>query len=387
MSITTNANLLKLPPYLFLEIDKAKRQARAQGRSIIDLGIGDPDLPTPNHIIDSLCKAARDPQNHRYALDKGMPDLRKEIANWYKKRFSVTLNFDKEIQPLLGSKDGISHLPFILNNKGDYNLVPDPCYPPYRNCTILAGAKPFLMPLLEKNSFFPELGKIPKAVLKKAKLIFINYPNNPTSALAPLSFFKDLVRLAKKNNIIIASDEAYSEMFYGKMKPPSILQVPGAKKIAVEFHSLSKTYNMTGWRLGWVCGNEKIIKEIAKFKSNIDSGVFQAIQLAGITALKTPKSFLEKNNKIYRDRREIVSKGLRSLGWDFFESSATFYVWVKVPGEISSIEFSKLVLDKCDMVVTPGVGFGKYGEGYFRISLTVGENLLKKGVSRLSRLK
>ena len=251
--------LNSLPPYLFLEIDKAKRKARAEGRDIIDLGIGDPDQPTPKYIIDALHKAALDPTNHRYALDQGMPLLRQSIASWYKKRFGVFLNYNTQILPLIGSKEGIAHFPLAFLNQGDYSLVPDPCYPPYKGGTILAGGQVSLMPLLSANVFLPDLKKITPSILKKAKIMFLNYPNNPTSAIADKSFFKEAINFAKKHKIIIISDLAYSEISFDGYAPTSMLEVEGAKEVVIEFHSLSKSYNMTGWRIGWACGNENLI--------------------------------------------------------------------------------------------------------------------------------
>lgn len=386
MKIEAAKTLGKLPPYLFVEIDKAKRQAKAEGRDLIDLGIGDPDTPTPKHIIESLYKAAKDPSNHKYALDAGMPALKQEIALWHKKRFNVKLDQSSEILPLIGSKEGLAHTPFAFLNKNDIALVPDPAYPAYRNATILAGGKPHFMPLLESNGFLPDLKKIPTSVLKKTKLMFLNYPNNPTSAIAPRSFLKDLVKFAKKNKIIICFDMAYSEMCYDKYKAPSLLEIPGAKEVAVEFHSLSKTYNMTGWRLGWVCGNKDIVAKIAKIKSNIDSGIFQAVQIAGITALKTKSEFKKKMCKMYASRRDLLVKGLEGLGWKINSPKATFYLWCKIPNKMDSISMCNLLMQKAGIVATPGVGFGKYGEGYVRFALTVNEKRIKEAVKRLSFL-
>ncbi|MFH0855020.1 MAG: LL-diaminopimelate aminotransferase [Candidatus Omnitrophota bacterium] len=378
--------LQELPPYLFLEIDKAKRKARAEGRDIIDLGIGDPDQPTPKHIIEVLCRAANDPANHRYALDQGMPVLRRAIQAWYKRRFDVCLDPDSETLPLIGSKEGIAHFPLAFLNQGDYSLVPDPCYPPYKGGTILAGGKPHIMPLLEKNAFLPDLKKIPLSVRNKAKIIFVNYPNNPTSAVAGGSFYKELIAFARKNGIIIISDLAYSEICYDGYKPPSIFEFSGAKDVAVEFHSLSKTYNMTGWRLGWACGNRKLISALAKVKSNIDSGVFSAVQLAGITALSGPQEHLEHMRVLYQERRDAIIRGLNALGWLAFNPKATFYVWIKVPRGTDSIKFSGLLLEKANIVVTPGVGFGKYGQGYIRMALTVSRERIREALDRLRQI-
>ncbi|MBP7836001.1 MAG: LL-diaminopimelate aminotransferase [Candidatus Omnitrophica bacterium] len=378
--------LQDLPPYLFLEIDKAKRKARAAGRDIIDLGIGDPDQPTPRHIIEALYQASLDPANHRYALDQGMPALRRSIAAWYKDRFGVSLNPDSEVLPLIGSKEGLAHFPLAFLNPGDYSLVPDPCYPPYKGGTILAGGKPYLLPLLEENAFLPDLKRIPLSVRKKAKMIFVNYPNNPTSATAEKSFYQELIEFARKNKIIIVSDLAYSEMSYDGYRPASILELEGAREVAVEFHSLSKTYNMTGWRIGWACGNKELVAALAKVKSNIDSGIFSAVQLAGIVALSGPQEYVKNMCSLYQERRDCLLEGLEALGWQAHSPKATFYVWIKVPQGKSSIKFSGVLLDKANIVVTPGVGFGRYGEGYIRMALTVGKERIREAVERLKKI-
>ncbi|MCM8770354.1 MAG: LL-diaminopimelate aminotransferase [Candidatus Omnitrophica bacterium] len=376
-----------LPPYLFLEIDKAKRKARQEGRDIIDLGIGDPDQPTPSHIIEALYKAAQDPATHRYALDQGMLVLRQAIADWYKNRFNVALNPDTEILPLIGSKEGIAHFPLAFLNEGDYSLVPDPCYPPYKGGTILAGGRPYLMALRESNGFLPDLDKIPRTILKKAKLLFINYPNNPTAAVVEKDFYKKVVNFAKKHKLIVISDLAYSEMSYEGFRPPSFLEVEGAKDVAVEFHSLSKTYNMTGWRLGWACGNSDLVNALAKVKSNIDSGIFSAVQLAGVAALTGPQEHIKNMCKLYQERRDVLISGLNSLGWQVSKPKATFYVWIKVPDKkYNSLKFAALLLEKLDIVVTPGVGFGRYGEGYLRMALTVSTERIKEAIGRLKKL-
>lgn len=378
--------LSELPPYLFLEIDKAKRKARAQGRDIIDLGIGDPDQPTPKHIIEALYKAAQDPVNHRYALDQGMPALRSTIAGWYKRRFNVTLDPETEILPLIGSKEGIAHLPVAFLNNGDYSLVPDPCYPPYKGGTILAGGRVHLMPLLEENAFLPDFTKIPFSVCKRAKLLYINYPNNPTGAVAGKDFYSNAIKFAVKNKLVAVSDLAYSEMSYDGYQPQSMLEVEGAKDSVIEFHSLSKTYNMTGWRVGWACGNAKLISALAKVKSNIDSGIFTAIQLAGIAALEGPQQYVLDMCRLYQERRDCLVSGLNALGWKVNKPKATFYIWIKIPVKSKSIDFAAVFLDKADIVATPGVGFGKYGEGYIRMALTVPKERMVQALERLKKI-
>lgn len=385
MNLNFSDRLAKLPPYLFAEIDKAKRKARAEGRDIIDLGIGDPDMPTPSHIIEALYKAALDQSNHHYALDSGMPLFKQAIAKWYQERFNVKLNPDTEILPLIGSKEGIAHFPLAFVNCGDYALVPDPCYPPYRNGTIFAGGIPHLMPLLAENGFLPDLDSIKASVLKKAKIMFINYPNNPTGAVADEGFYKKALEFARKNNILLCSDAAYSEVSFDGYRPMSILELDGAKDIAIEFHSLSKTYNMTGWRIGWACGNKETICGLAKVKSNIDSGIFQAIQLAGTAALQGPQDCVKKANEIYQARRDALVEGLNSLGWAVSKPTATFYVWLKVGRGYDSASMACLLLEKADIIATPGNGFGRYGEGYIRMALTVPEGRITAAIERMEK--
>ncbi len=378
--------LKSLPPYLFLEIDKAKRRARSEGRDIIDFGIGDPDQPTPKFIIDALNISANDPANHRYALDQGMPVLRNAISAWYKRRFNVNLSPESEILPLIGSKEGIAHFPLAFLNSGDLSLVPDPCYPPYKGSTILAGGKPYLMPLLEQNQYLPDLKKIPAMALKKSKIIFVNYPNNPTNACANDDFYKQLIKFAKKNKIIIISDLAYSENAYDGYKPRSLLEFEGARESVIEFHSLSKTYNMTGWRVGWASGNPRLVSALAKVKSNIDSGIFSAIQLAAVAALEGPQEHLKSMCQLYQQRRDILVAGLNSLGWKVTKPKATFYVWIKIPPKESSTNFAARLLKQVDIIVTPGVGFGKYGEGYIRMALTVDKERIKEALDRIKKI-
>ncbi len=378
--------LTELPPYLFLEIDKAKRQARAEGRDIIDLGVGDPDQPTPKNIVERLYQAACDPSTHKYALDQGMPLLRQAITGWYKNRFGVEVNPDSEVLPLIGSKEGIAHFPLAFIDPGDYSLVPDPCYPPYKGGTILAGGIPYPMPLLETNAFLPDFKKIPLNIRKKAKLIYINYPNNPTGRTAEKGFYLEVVNFARKNRLIVISDLAYSEMSYDGYRPSSFLEVDGAREVGIEFHSLSKTYNMTGWRIGWACGNPKLVLALAKVKSNIDSGIFSAIQLAGVEALTGPQEHIKNMCRIYQERRDAMISGINSMGWHAEPPKATFYIWIKIPRKIDSIRFARMILDKADIIVTPGVGFGKYGEGYIRMALTVSKERINEAINRLRKI-
>ena len=385
MQFEKSDRLKKLPPYLFVEIDRAKKKAREEGRDIIDLGVGDPDIPTPKFIINALTNAAKDPATHRYSLDQGIPEFRSAAAKWMKKRFGVDLNLNSEIYPLIGSKEGITHIPLAFINPGDAVLIPDPSYPPYRSGVIFAGGEIIYMPLLEKNRFLPDLKAINPQHLHKAKMIFINYPNNPTSAVCDKSFLKDVVEFAKKHNLIVCSDAAYSEITFDGYTAPSIFEIDGAKDVAVEFHSLSKTFNMTGWRIGFVCGNPFIIEGLAKVKSNIDSGIFSAIQRAGATALENYDKHIKSVIKIYAERRDILVDGLNSLGLHVEKPKATFYIWVKVPPRYTSAVFANALLEKCDIVVTPGNGFGEYGEGYVRMVVTVDKKRIKEAIDRIKK--
>ncbi len=375
----------KLPPYLFAEIDRQKRELMKQGKKVIDLGVGDPDLPTPGFIIDALAQTARDPSNHRYALDAGMPALRESIAAWFEKRFGVKFDPVREVLPLIGSKEGIAHFPLAIVNPGDVVLVPDPGYPVYKSSTWFAEGEVVLMPLLEANDFLPDFSAIPADKLAKAKLMFLNYPNNPTSAVAPLDFFKKAVEFARHHQIFIAHDAAYSEFVYDGGKAPSIFEVEGAKDLAVEFHSLSKTFNMTGWRVGFAVGNPEAIALLGKIKSNIDSGIFQAIQLAAKAALDQGAAALASNLAVYQKRRDLLIGGLNRMGWEVKMPRSTFYCWIPVPPGSTSAELVMRFLNEMNIVVTPGNGFGPNGEGYFRISLTVDDAKLEEALERIKK--
>lgn len=385
---TMAERLAKLPPYLFAQIDRAKREAKAKGRNIIDMGVGDPDIPTPAFIIEELNRASRDAKNHRYALDAGMPELRKAIVDWYAKRYGVRLDPEKEVLPLIGSKEGIAHMPLAILNPGEVALIPDPGYPPYRSGTIFAGGIPYLMSLLEKNGFLPNLGEIDETHLKHARLMFLNYPNNPTTACAPLSYYEDVIAFAKKNQIAVCYDASYAEMSFDEYKAPSLLQVKGAKEQSIEFHSLSKTFNMTGWRIGFAVGNPELIQYLGKVKSNVDSGIFQAIQWAGVAALRDGEKEARKIAKVYEERRNVFVTGMRKLGWEDLEMpKATFYVWVPVPPGYTSQEMAVELMKDADIVVTPGNGFGANGEGYFRVALTVPKEKIEEALERIKKIK
>ncbi|OGW81108.1 MAG: LL-diaminopimelate aminotransferase [Omnitrophica bacterium RIFCSPLOWO2_12_FULL_44_17] len=386
IDIEPTERLKKLPPYLFAEIDRVKRELIAKGKDIIDLGVGDPDIPTPDFIIEVLAKAAKDSANHRYALDQGMPEFRKAIAEWYRRRFNVHLDPNKEILPLIGSKEGIGHIPLALINPGDVALVPDPGYPVYKSGVWFAGGEVSLMPLLQENDFLVDLKAVEEDIPERTKFMFLNYPNNPTAVCAPKDFFKKTVSFAHTHRIIICHDAAYTEVCYDGYRPPSFLETDGAKEIGVEFHSLSKTFNMTGWRVGFVCGNEKVISLLAKVKSNLDSGIFQAIQLAAVEAFKHDETVVKDNVAVYQRRRDILVDGLNALGWNVPKPKATFYVWVPVPSGYTSQELASKLLKDGGLVVTPGNGFGANGEGYIRMSLTVNESRIKEAVARIKKL-
>ena len=378
-----SGRLKRLPPYLFAEIDRQKTILKKKGIKFIDVSIGDPDIPAPKSVIDKLHKSAKIKMNQKYALDKGKTALRKSIKSWFKKRFNLTLDSEKEILPLIGSKEGLVHFPLAFVNRGDCVIIPSPGYPGYRGAGIFSGAKLYELALREKNIFLPDLSKIPHSVRNKAKLIYLNYPNNPTTALAPLGFLRDLVSFCSKYGIILAYDNAYSEIYF-EQKPKSVLEVKGAKEIALEFHSLSKTFCMTGFRVGWACGSQNLINGLLKVKANIDSGIFGAVQDAAITALDREESYAKKLRTTIAQRRKVFVEGLRNKGFKDVYADSTFYVWVKIPRTFkSSIAFAQYLLNDKKIVATPGVGFGKYGEGFIRFALTVDKNILTKTINLL----
>ena len=375
--------LEKIPPYLFAEIDRKIAEAKAKGVDIISLGIGDPDTPTLAPIVEEMHRAIDNPKNHDYPPYNGTERFRNATAKWMKRRFGVDLNADTEILANIGSKEAIAHVFFAFVDKGDYTLVPDPGYPVYQNATIFAGGTPYSMPLLEENGYLPDFDKIPEDIAKKSKLMFLNYPNNPTGAVADLEFFKKAVDFCKKYDILLCHDQAYCEMTYDGYVAPSVLEVEGAKDVAIEFFSHSKSYNMTGWRVGWVCGNKDAIKALGTIKNNIDSGTFKAIQDAAAAAFDVDKSYIEKLNNIYKERRDVMENGLRELGWDVKTSKATFYLWLPVSKGMTSEQFVTEMLEKAGVVVPPGNGYGQYGEGYFRIALTKDVDTIKKALQRM----
>jgi LL-diaminopimelate aminotransferase len=381
------SRLEKVPPYLFARIDKKKAEVREKGMDLIDFGIGDPDIPTPSHIIEIMKEAVADPKNHRYPSYEGMLDYRKAVADWYWNRFGVSLNPATEVVALIGSKEGIAHMPWAYLDAGDVALVPSPGYPVYKIMTSLAGGTPYIMPLREENGFLPRFDEIPAEVLKKAKIMFINYPNNPTGAHADDGFYEKVLEVAKTNDILLCHDAAYSEIAYEGYRPRSVLEFDKEKKYSIEFHSLSKTYCMTGWRIGFAVGNAEAIFNLGKLKTNIDSGVFQAIQIAAIGALRGSQDCVDDLCKRLQRRRDKVVEGLRSIGIQVPKPKATFYIWAKVPAGYSSADFCEKLIEETGVVVTPGSGFGDEGEGYFRISITIDEHRIDEAIRRLSALK
>ncbi|RJP26065.1 MAG: LL-diaminopimelate aminotransferase [Candidatus Abyssobacteria bacterium SURF_5] len=378
--------LKQIPPYLFSEIDKAKQKAIAKGVDIINLGIGDPDMPTPRKIIEALAEAGARPENHQYPSYEGLLELRREFSAYMKKRFDVELDPATEVLTLIGSKEGIAHLPLAFVNPGDVVLVPDPGYPVYTAGTVLAGGIPYYLPLTAENNFLPDFERIDPKAAARAKLLWLNYPNNPTAAVADKTFFEKAIKFAEKYDIIVCQDAAYCELAFDGLKPVSIFEVAGAKDRAIEFHSLSKTYNMTGWRIGFAAGNAEVVAALGSIKTNVDSGVFRAVQYAGIAALKLPPKTVTDNAAVYQERRDILVEGLRSLDWNMPKPKATFYVWAPSPNGYSSAQLTKKLLEEADIVTTPGNGFGRQGEGYIRFALTVDKKRLAEAVERIKRI-
>ena len=387
MEIKWANRINELPPYLFAEIDAKIEELTKQGRDIIDLGVGDPDLPTPKNIIQALERAANDPANHRYPSYVGMLGFREAAADWMKARFGVEVEPQSEVLALIGSKEGVAHIPMAFIDPGDVVLVPDPGYPVYPVSTTFAGGVPWLMPIRKENGFLPDFSEIPADILKKARLMFLNYPNNPTTAVAEKGFFEDVVELAAKHNIIVCHDAAYTEVAFDGYKPMSFLEVDGAGEVGIELHSHSKTFNMTGWRLAFAAGNKRVIGGLGKVKTNIDSGAFQAIQIAGIEAFASHPEGLDERIKIFEHRRDIFCKGLDDIGLKYTRPKATFYIWIEVPEGSSSKDFAAKLLAEAGCVMTPGNGFGKYGEGYVRVSTTIATERLEEAIERLKSIK
>jgi LL-diaminopimelate aminotransferase len=389
LPVTVNKakRIKELPPYLFAEIDRRKRAALARGVDLIDLGIGDPDIPTPTPVVEKLMESASRPVNHRYPSSSGMAEFRRAVASWYEARFNVQLDPEKEVVSLIGSKEGIGNMAVAFVDPGDVVLVSSPCYPVYHIGTAFNGGKNYFLPLKKENQFLPDLDAIPNDVAAQAKLLWINYPNNPTAAVADASFYKRVVEFANKHNIIVCHDAAYTEMGYDGYRPMSFLEVDGAREVGIEFHSLSKTFNMTGWRVAMAVGNPDIVGGLAQAKSNLDSGIFQAVQEAGIEALRLGDAIVEPSRKIYQERRDILVDGLRAVGLECEKPRATFYVWVACPKGLSSADFTAKLLDEAGVVTTPGNGFGDAGEGYVRFTVCVDKERLREVAERIRKVK
>ena len=377
--------LQKLPPYLFAEIDKKKKAALAAGRDVINLGVGDPDRPTPSAIIRSLQHHVENPAFHQYALDQGSPELRQSIASFCKARYGIDLDPNSEILPLIGSKEGIAHFPLAVLNPGEISLAPDPCYPVYRSSSLFTGADVYTMPLEPSLGFRPDLEAIPNDVFTRARLMFLNYPNNPTGGTVDLSFFQEVVDLARAHNLVIAQDAAYNEIYFDR-PAPSLLQIEGARDVSIEFHSLSKTFNMTGWRVGFAIGGAPLIAALGQVKANTDSGIFTAIQFAAKTALDQYATLTPPIRALYKERRDAFLAGMRRIGWEVPTPEATFYVWIPCPKNYPSTELCSRLLDEADVVTTPGLGFGRTADGYIRAAMTVETPRLIEAVERIGKL-
>ncbi|MHC1570822.1 MAG: LL-diaminopimelate aminotransferase [Methermicoccaceae archaeon] len=375
-----------LPVYLFAEIDEAVADAKRRGVDIIDLGVGDPDMPTPAHIVEEAARALHEPAHHRYPSYAGMAEFRRAAARWYERRFGVVCDPESEVIALIGSKEGIAHMPLAFLDAGDVALVPDPAYPVYANATILAGGVPYAIPLLEENGFLPELDAIPLEVSKKAKMLFLNYPNNPTAATADRQFFREVVEYANEWDVLVCHDNPYSELAFDGYAPPSFLEVKGAKEVGIEFNSLSKTYCMTGWRIGFALGGAHAISALGKVKTNVDSGAFEAVQVAAIRALTGPQQCVRDMLEVYAARRRALLELVDTLGLEAAAPRATFYVWARLERGVGSVEYARRLLDEAGLVITPGVGFGEHGEGYVRLAMTQPTPRIEEAIRRAERM-
>jgi LL-diaminopimelate aminotransferase len=379
------SRLTQLPPYLFAELDRKTELMRSRGVDVITFGIGDPDLPTPGHIVEACCEAARDPVNHRYPSYEGMPAFREAVAQRVKEDKGIEVDPDKEVIALIGSKEGIHNIHFALVEKGDVVLYTDPGYPVYRTGAIFAGARPFPLPLREERNFLPDLEAVPDATARKARILWLNYPNNPTTGVADREFYREVLDFARDNDIVVCSDEAYSRFTFDGYRAVSLLEVEGGMDAGIVFDSLSKTYNMTGWRIAYALGNQEVIGALKKVKTNVDSGVPQIIQRAGIAALTSSQDCVEENLRVYRERRDVMVGGLKEIGLECSRPKATFYLWLKVP-DGDSMKFADTLLEEAGVVCTPGVGFGEYGEGYVRFALTQPVERIREALERMEKV-
>lgn len=374
--------VLSLPPYLFHEIDILKNEAQKGGTEVIDFGVGDPDMATPSPIIDELAREAYNGENHQYPSYSGLLAFRESICRYYARRDVSGLDPIRNVLSLIGSKEGIAHLPLAVINPGDYVLLPDPGYPVYHSGTLFAGGESFYMPLRKENAYLPSLQDIPSDVARKATLMFLNYPNNPTGAIAPLSFYEEALEFARAYSVVLCSDASYLDVCFDQYRAPSLLEVPGSLDYCIEMISLSKMFNMTGWRIGAAVGNEDVIAALGKIKMNIDSGVFNPVQYAAIYALEKLGQPDPKTMDAYFERRELMREAFDNLGWEYHKSPATFYCWVSIPRGFTSMEFTKKILETAGILATPGLGFGKNGEGFIRFSLTLPTEDVRKAVDR-----
>jgi len=378
-----------LPPYLFQEINTRKANARKAGRDVIDLGMGNPDMPTPRPVVEKLKEAVEDAKTHRYSVSRGIPHLRREVSQWYRRKYDVHLDPEEEVVVCIGSKEGISHLALAIFDKGDMTLVPNPTYPSHFYSAIIAGACIYDVPLLKENRFLPDFSLPIYDRYPGPKAFLVSYPNNPTAQVASLDFFRELVSFARRYNLIVIHDLAYAEICFDGYQAPSFLQAEGAKDIGIEFYSLSKTYNMAGWRVGFAVGNRRIIQALAKLKSYYDYGIFAPIQVAAITALRLEKKYIEETVKTYERRRDVLVRGLNRIGWYVEKPKGTMYVWAEIPERfrsMGSMNFALMLLEKADVAVSPGIGFGRYGEGFVRMALVENEQRINQAIRSLKRL-
>ncbi len=380
-----SARVQRIGAYMFADLDRRQAELQARGVDVINLGVGDPDLPTPSHIVRALEEGARDPVTHRYPPYRGAAQLLRAAADWMGARFGVKVDPEREVLVLIGSKEGLAHLPWAVMNPGEVALVPDPGYPIYRSSVILAEGEPVAVPLEAGQGFLPDFGRIPGHVLARARLLFLNYPNNPTGATADLEFFARAVEFARAHRLLVVHDNSYCEIAYDGYRPPSILQVDGAREVAVEMYSLSKSFNMTGWRVGFAVGNSEAVDSLGMLKTNVDSGVFQAVQHAAVAALNGPQDVIEPTLATYRARRDRLVAALRAVGWSPPVPRATLYVWMPTPGGVPSADFAAEVLERTGVVITPGSGYGACGEGYVRLSLTTPDKRLDEALGRIRK--
>lgn len=375
----------RIPPYLFAGLDKLKAEHRARGVDVISLSIGDPDLPTPAFIVERMQEAVANPIHHQYPPYEGTKAFREAVARYYDRRFGVTLDPETEVLCLVGSKEGIAHVFLAFVDPGDPVLVPDPGYPVFKMGAIMAGGEPYEMPCLAADGFLPSYREVPDRVADAAPLLFLNYPGNPTAAVAPVEFFEETVAFARRRRLVVCHDNAYGDITYGDYRGVSFLQAKGAKEVGIEFGSLSKPYNMTGWRIGYAVGNARILKGLATIKNNIDSGTFTAVQAAGIAALDLGDPAIAELRAVYQRRRDVIVAGLNTLGWALEPPKASFYIWAPVPSGFTSTAFSAHLLERTGILVAPGIGYGSHGEGYFRISITLPEARIREAVNRMAQ--